>query len=782
MSDESNMIDMRYARAADYPPPCLMPKLTGVVVDGYWIDDHRYFFCASEVGDEGRSVSRPKIVDAAIGDIVPAIEPGVLASLLQAHNDEDTLDLSTAQYAMPSADMLVITTGTHIYHVAIDGSELVRTEPVDPIPALHSPDSKYACFLKDHAVWVKDRATGVARQLSPDGERYHGFGNAPEAGIAPVSGRKCPMPQGLWSANSEWFVTQRADERHLPEAGITEHVPEGGKRAVPHVFKVSGPDHDLVTFSYIAFHLPSGRTVDLSDRPGIYHVFSPFSGRLCWLVGEIFYFIEWDRLFLTISLNVVDLSNGAVRTILSETTESGWVDIHPSITGQPLTRVLGDAGAFIWWSQVDGSGHLYLHDLATGALKNRITEGPWTVREIVHVDEERHRIMFLASGFAEDADPGQRRLCAINFDGSGFETLVVAVGEDIGVKPDSVTGIDQLKPYRPSYAQMGASIDGHHIVANIGAIDRPTRSVLIEVGTGKQIVLAESNISSLWKAPKPQSFEVLASDGVTKLYGAMFFPADFDPEKSYPLVDYIYPGPQINWFVRRFPNFISLTLQAVVELGAVGIILETRGMPGRGRDFHQAGEGGLLEPQLSDHVAAMEQLCARHAYLDRDRVGMFGQSGGGFATARALFDYPEIFKVGVSVCGNHDNRNYISLWTDKYGAGPGAPQRDDQANAQHAHKLQGKLLLIHGDMDENVHPAHTMGVVDALIKANKDFDMLIVPGAGHGVMMETPYAYQKMLNFFARHLLGMEPPADFALTWTRADLMRIQQTMISEMV
>jgi dipeptidyl-peptidase-4 len=763
---------MRYERAAAYAPPKFAARQSGGLGDGYWLDERRYFFCVSEADAAGAIADHAKIADADAGTVAPVIASEALAALISAHSGKqiDVAGLAGARYDMPDAGTLVVTLGTEVYHVALDPPALIRTETIDPMAlALHSPDGKQAAFVKDHAIWVRDRATGTARQLSAEGEAGNGFGVAPESGTNPITGRKMVVPVGLWSADGEWFVTHRIDERHLPDAGLTEHVPAGGKRAIPHVYKVASTEAELPTLDYVAFHLPSGRSVSTAERALTASVFSPFAGKGAWFAGSHLYFLDWDRFASGVALVELRLDSGAMRNVLEETVESGWIDVHPMIMSQPIVRILPDSCELIWWSQEDGYGHLYLHDLANGARKNRITGGgsggDWMVREIVHVDAAKRRILFLASGL--DADRGHRRLCAVNFDGSGFETLLA--DGDVSAATDPVSAAEQMKPFRPPYASRGASPDGGRIVVQTGGVDVATRTLLLDIAGGKSVELAKSNVEAVWTAPKPQPFEVLAADGVTRLFGALHFPTDFDPAKSYPLVDYIYPGPQLNWFGRRFPNALAMTAQSVAELGMVAIILETRGMPNRDRIFHQAGQGRMLEPQLSDHVAAIAQLCDRHAFLDRTRVGIFGQSGGGHATARAMFDYPQVFKVGVSVCGNHDNRNYVSLWIDKYGGRPGTPERDDQSNVAHAHKLQGKLLLIHGDMDENVHPAHTLAVSAALIEAGKDFEHLIVPGANHGVMMESPYAFQRLWNFFVRHLIGAEPPADFILRWTPAE-------------
>jgi dipeptidyl-peptidase 4 len=558
----------------------------------------------------------------------------------------------------------------------------------------------------------------------------------------------------------------------LGEGGLVEHVPAGGGRAIPQVYKVSAPDAELATIEFVACHVASGRMLSTSGHP--MPSCSPhgaFASRECWFANGNLYFFAWDRFTSDVALVEMRLDDGTIRTLIRETATSGWVDIHPILGEQPLARIVSGSGSgeLIWYSDADGFGHLYLHDLASGALKNRITRGAWMVRELVHVDEERRRILFLASGFTDDPDLGHRHLCAISFDGSGFEKLPLGTG-DVSVRPNPVSGVHQLRPFRPSYALSGAAPDGRHIVATIGDVNSGTRMILIETNTARQIELSRTNIDTLWTAPKPQPFEVSAADGVSRLFGALYFPTGFDSTRSYPLVVYIYPGPQIGLFARRLPSSSGLFLQSVAELGAIGMILETRGLPNRDRAFHQAGHGLMHEPQLVDHVTAIEQLCRRHVFIDQDRVGIFGSSGGGYATARALFDYPDVFKVGVAAAGMHDSRNYVSYWADRYGGRPGSPERDEQSNIEVAHKLQGKLCLIHGDMDDNVHPAHTLAVVKALIAASKPFDLLIVPGAGHGVLIESAYAYQHMLDFFAQNLIAAQPPKEVALRWAPADL------------
>lgn len=760
----------RYQRAASFLPQVMACGLSGTFHEGYWIDSHRFFFCVSDVV-EGCLRRVPKIADAASAEVLQVLTFEALSELIVPESGAQvSLDeLNSARYEMPDAKTLLVLLGTECCRIDLAGPTLVERLPLDQAMAVRSPDGQHACFLQGANVWVKDLASGATKPVTSDGEDHYAYGVEPESGTTPLASRKRRMPWGLWSRDSKWFVTHRIDERALPQSGLVEHAPADGGRPVAHLFKVAGPNDDPPRAEYVAWHLPSGKVVRSGDRKVLTQSFSPFAARHCWLTDDQVFFLDWDRFSSSVSLVAMDLASGAVRTVLTETAECGWIDLHPFLTGQPMVRPLAGSNEVIWYSQADGRGHLYLYDLATGVCKNRITQGSWVVREIVRVDAAKRRLLFLASGFEGDRDPGQRRLCAVNLDGSGFETLYGADG-DLSVKPDPVSSIDQFKPFRPSYALSGASADGRYVAASVGSIDTPTRWLLIDIEGERQIEIARIDIDTQWHAPKPRPFEALASDGKTKLVGAMYFPSNFDPSASYPLVDYIYPGPQMNWLARRFPNSIALTLQSVVELGMVGIVLETRGMPNRDRAFHQAGRGRLLEPQLSDHATVIEQLCERHSFLDRDRVGIFGQSGGGHAAARALFDYPDMFKVAVSVCGNHDSRNYIAHWIDKYGGRPGTSERNDQANASAAHQLRGKLLLMHGDMDENVHPGHTLALSAALIAAGKEFDQLIIPGATHAVLQESPYAIQRIWAYFGRHLLGIEPPAGFKLEWTTAGM------------
>jgi dipeptidyl aminopeptidase/acylaminoacyl peptidase len=346
---------------------------------------------------------------------------------------------------------------------------------------------------------------------------------------------------------------------------------------------------------------------------------------------------------------------------------------------------------------------------------------------------------------------------------------------DIFVPRTEPCGLGQDRPFRPSIAQAGVSPDGRRAPVLYASVERGNVTRMVDLQTEQGFPIAAALPTA--NEALPRSFTALAADGVTRLHGLMFLPSDFDASQRYPLIDYIYPGPQVAWRPQRFHSVNGAQARALAELGFVTIMLDTRGMPFRNRQVHQAGYGELLEPQLADHAAVVRQLRERHPFIDTERAGIIGYSAGGFAAARALFDYGEVFKVGVAVCGNHDNSFNIASWSDKY-RGPGDREsRADQANGSVAHRLKGKLLLISGDMDENVHVSHTLSLVDALIRANRDFDLLIVPNEGHGVLMTSGYALRRTWDYFVQHLRDETPPPDYAIQLEPHEVVRMEKSM-----
>ena len=408
-------------------------------------------------------------------------------------------------------------------------------------------------------------------------------------------------------------------------------------------------------------------------------------------------------------------------------------------------RYLPDSNEVIWFSERSNWGHLYLYDLETGEMKHQITSGEGNVVRVLRVDEETRQIYFLGVGLEAGRDPYFIHFYRVGFDGGDITLLT----------PENANHNISLSP------------SGSYFVDSFSTPDTPPVAVLRNAEGNQIIELEEADISALlatgWQPPQPVI--VKARDGETDLYGLMFKPTHLDPGKKYPIINGIYPGPQTGSVGSRNFSAARGDSQAIAELGFIVVRLDGMGTPWRSKSFHDAYYGDMGDNTLPDQVTGMRQLADRYPWIDIDRAGIYGHSGGGFATSGAMFHYPDFFKVGVSQAGNHDNRVYEDDWGEKW---QGLLRRDpdgesnymSQANQNFARNLKGKLLLAHGTMDSNVPFYSTLLVVDALIESNKDCDLILFPNRGHGFGNE-PYMMRRRWDYFVEHLLGAEPPDDY---------------------
>jgi dipeptidyl aminopeptidase/acylaminoacyl peptidase len=455
-------------------------------------------------------------------------------------------------------------------------------------------------------------------------------------------------------------------------------------------------------------------------------------------------FVSTSRDHKKENLRVADTATGNIRDVYEETSATQFESGQGSVNW----RYLPGSNEFIWFTERDGWGHLYLYDLTTGKLKNKITTGDFAVWRVLKVDEKSRVVYFLAGGREKGADPYFGQFYSIGFDGKNLRLLT----------PENANHEISLSP------------DGKYFIDTFSTADTPSVSVLRDT-TGKVVAnLEKTDISRLsatgWKPPT--RITVKARDGVTDLYGLMFTPTNLDPNKKYPIIDYIYPGPQGGSVGSRSFSPSRGDHQALAELGFVVVMIDGTCNPLRSKKFHDACYGNMADNTLPDQVGAIKQLAAKYPYIDIDRVGIWGHSGGGFATAAAMFRYPDFFKVGISESGNHDNRNYEDDWGERYIGletkdANGKSNYEDQANQNYAKNLKGHLLLAHGTMDDNVPPYNTLLVVDALIKANKDFDLLLIPNAHHGYGPASSYMMRRRWDYFIRYLQGGVPPKEYEL-------------------
>jgi dipeptidyl aminopeptidase/acylaminoacyl peptidase len=405
---------------------------------------------------------------------------------------------------------------------------------------------------------------------------------------------------------------------------------------------------------------------------------------------------------------------------------------------------------FIWYSERDNWGQLYLYDFNTGTLKKKITTGEGPVTSIVRLDTTARVVWFTAQGREPGQDPYFRHLYRINLDGT----------HSVSLTPDDGDHTAQLSP------------DARYVIDTYSKPDVPPVVALRDAATGAQIMaLEKADVSRLlatgWKPPIP--IKMKAHDGKTDIYGLMFVPTTLDPSKKYPVVNNVYPGPQTGSTGGRTFTPARGDRQALAELGFVVVTIDGMGTPGRSKAFQDAYYGAMgRDNTIPDQIAGMQELATRYPYINLSRAGIWGHSGGGFATTTAMFRFPDFFTAGIAESGNHDQRENEDDWGERYQGlvvrnADGTDNYDAEANQNFAKNLKGHLFLAHGTMDTNVPPYQTMLIADALIKANKDFELLMIPNSNHGYGAASNYMMRRRWDFFVKWLIGAEPPKEHEL-------------------
>jgi dipeptidyl aminopeptidase/acylaminoacyl peptidase len=624
-----------------------------------------------------------------------------------------------------------------------------------------APDGGCAVFCRDNDLWLRDLATDAERRLTHDGADHFAYGASAEMNLTPISlkrrGLRLPA-NALFSPDGTKLFTSRLDERAVLDFPLLQHVPEDGSvRPVLHHmrFALSG-DAGLPMETHCVIDLTTGAVTPCDAGPHVTGMTTCLEKDEAWWSqdgGRVF-FLDRDRYWQRQTLWEMNATTGAARAVFTETSDT-FIDTNVSVQGLPNIRVLDASGEFIWFSQASGWGHLYLHDLATGARRRAITAGEWLVRDLLHVDEAAREVWFLAGGRA--ANPYHRTLCRVSLDGG--EVVVLTPGEDDHslAMPLKRVPRDHIRP--PMETGGWLAPGGAFFVHTHSDLTSLPVSALRRADGSLVCVLETASIAAGTPFRFAEPFTVTAADGQTTLFGSYWLPTDFDPAKSYPVIDYIYPGPQRGQIMTTMlPDIMgelgrTLLPQAFAELGFVVLNIEGRGNPGRSKAFHDACHGRLKNPgTLEDHVAALAELQRRFAWMDTSRVGIMGHSGGGYATVRAMCEYPEVFHAGIATSGNHDQRGYSFAWTEKY-MGPSADY-GAAANPPYVAALRGRLLLAAGDVDDNVHPALTMQLVAALIAADKDFDYLPLPNDDHTTVWNGRYFLRRAMDFMVASLGG----------------------------
>ncbi len=620
-----------------------------------------------------------------------------------------------------------------------------------------SPDGKSVVYAKDFNLYRMSRAdyeklkktkddkdsTVVETPLTTFGELYFGFGMPYSFLNTDTLTGKRTYVGGAWSPDSKHFATYIEDSRKVKKLWVINSMASPRPTLETYSYEMPGdkevPQEHLYVFNLdnntykeVNTHAFKDQNLLMHTRPRLQSSRDEKEVPIIWAGNnEQFFINRSSRDLYRIDVCRYVIGEDTLRPVINER-------LNTYQNYRPLGVVDGGR-RLIQWSERNGWAHLYLYD-DKGNLINPITEGPWHVHEILNIDDKQNRIYFTAMGRNKDENPYYQHLYCVNFDG---------------------TGLRELTPGEYFHTPM---IDdaARFFVDNYSRVDKQPKTALYTTTEPKVMDLEEADMSQLLANGYryPEVFKVKAADGVTDLWGTMFKPFDFDSTKVYPIIDYVYPGPQIE--ATDYPyTRMSPRTDRLAQAGFIVITVGNRGgHPNRSKWYHNYGYGNLRDYGLADQKAAIEQLANKYPFIDINRVGIHGHSGGGFMSTAAILQYPEFFKAAVSCAGNHDNRIYNRWWSETHhGVKEKVTEQGDttfvyhiSTNPEIASRLKGNLLLVTGDIDNNVHPANTLRVADALIRAGKRFDMLMLPQQRHGFGDMNEYFYWRLVDYFSKHL------------------------------
>jgi dipeptidyl-peptidase-4 len=714
-----------------------------LVVDGTvfpnWIGTTSRFWYRKEIGRESQFV----LVDPEKNTSGPAFDQARLAATLSREMRQPV-----QATALPFQSFEFLEDGSAIQFEAdnqqwtcklVDYSCTRKpAKPPDPYERI-SPNGRWAAYVKDHNLYLRDTSTGTILQLTRDGEAGYDYATPlPTLRTLVEQGTQNPKerPGVFWSPDSSKLVTYRMDSRNAGRFTSLQFVPPDQIRPKAYTVVYPLPGEVLPEAQPIIFDIQTGKQIEVKTKPlemqfqgGAYFEWMPDS--------KHFYYDHDSRGEKRIEVREVDAETGEQRIMVQESSDT-YVD-----PGETFFRLIHDGEEILWSSERSGWNQLYLYNGKTGQLENAVTQGDWVVRQISSVDEKAREVYFLASGREKGEDPYLTHLYRANFDGSGLQLLT----------PENANHAVSVSP------------DGKYFVDNYSRVDLPGESVLRRADGSTVRVLERTDDSALlktgWKYPIP--FEGKAGDGKTDLYGLIWRPSNFDSSKKYPVIEQVYTGPQGFFVPKSFRGAYFGSEQPIAELGFVVVMVDGRGTTGRSRTFHEFSYRNL-GGAFADHVAMIKQMAAKYPYMDLTRVGIYGTSAGGYGSAHAILQFPDFYKVCASTSGDHDARLDKAWWNELYQGYPVEKDYAEQANESLAGNLKGHLLLIHGDVDDNVHPVETMRLVDALMTANKNFDMLFVPNMFHGDSgPHAHYVTVRRWDYFVQYLLGVTPPQGFEI-------------------
>jgi dipeptidyl-peptidase 4 len=743
-----------YSRAANLLNAGTISLVDHAVKQATFIGGDRFWYLDSENG-----LPTLMVADAATRTKSAAYDPLRMATALHAAGveEKDAKRIHPEEFDLleDGRSARITIDGTR-YKCALGAEYRCSLESVGPTgtpkPSLSdasladfSPDGRRAVFLRDWNLWVRDIATGAEKQLTKDGVKDYGYATD-NAGWT-----HSEHAIVVWSPDSKKIATFQQDQRKTGEMyAVTSRVGH------PHLETWKYPlvgDKDVTMIERVIINVDTAKVTRLKMPPD-QHRSTLCDHLICdgpwedvqWAGdAKTLAFVSTSRDHKVENMRIADVATGVVRDVFTESVptffESGYKHAN--------WRYLSKRNEILWFSQRENWGNLYLYDAGTGKLKHAVTEGAWNVDEVLHVDQDTGEMILTGTGRESSEDPYYRRIYSANLDGKQLKLLTAEDADHVA----AVSG------------------DGKFIVDIYSTPQKP-QVMLLRDQSGQAIEeMAHGDITRLkaagWIAP--ETFHVKGHDGKTDVYGLLFRPANLDPSRKYPIIDFIYPGPQGGSFGTHSFQASRVDCNSLAELGFTVVQIEGMGNPKRSKAFHDEYLNDIGMNAIPDQISGIKELAQRYAWIDLDRVGMWGHSGGGNATVATMLHYPDFIKVGIAESGNHENRNYEDDWDEKWVGllktnADRTTNYDSQANASFAGNLKGKLLLAHGMLDDNVPVSITMLLIDALVKANKDFDLVVFPEAHHGYGPNAgAYMMRRRWDYFITELMKATPPHEFPM-------------------
>ena len=743
----------------------------------HWISDSHCFWYISK----SRTSSEPagqinkeyRLVDAKNTSHRRAFDHEWLAQALSHASgvkvDPDNLPIS--QLKLELSPFRVIFTAFEKRWVFESDKKVCKEISANPAHWLVSPDGKQAVFVRDFNLWVRNIESGVERALTQDGDIHYAYATPPErtsltSGLGGSAWGSSLIPEALWSPDSKWLLTIQTDERQVLSLPVTEYVPlDGGirPRCVHTKYALPGDEH-IAEYDFIGIEVETCTKVHVQYPSVLDSVIwnTPFVGKRVWWSSSSChaYFVDMARGLKQASVVEIDIQTGATRILFEERSET-YIDLNLDFENPASLLPLPDTNELIWFSERSGWAHIYLYDLSKGVLKNPITSGNWVVREVLHFDSERREVFIQVAGRVAGRNPYYRELCRVNVDTGSMVILASSNHDYIIYKQVNRTTLVGNLLNQAAVDCFGVSPDGNYIVVTRTRADEAPVSLLIDRGGNTLLTIESADISGLpegWKWPEP--FKFLSSDGTTDIYGLLFRPSDFVPDKHYPVLDLASTNP----FYAMVPTgafgndtesgYMYMSAAAYAELGFITVIIDGRGSCYRSKAFHDESYGCVHKgSDLEDHIQGIRKLSTRYPSMDLDRVAIVDTSGSN-APAYGVMAFPDFYKVGA-VISTWDVR--LLIQSEIYqGVGP-AVDYDCSVLGNMAGSLSGKLLLIHGMLDPIFPASGFFQLVDALVRENSIFDMVVLPAGGHA-WNSGQYGLRRVWDYLVTHLHGCEPP------------------------